>query len=174
MKQVICECGRIAEVRRRKNGKKLRFTNCTECGTNLGNTKSAAILEQTEQDDIGIKGEFFKAPDTTGSNLENLDRSPEVSSPTLSESNSKPKAAQLPATTEGDWKPAIDELPENLEPATNSKPNLENSKTTHEPDNADKSEDKPGGGLWWRVLVGVAAVGFIGGGVYLGKKGGVK
>jgi len=173
MMQVICECGRIAEVRQRKNGKHLRFTNCTECGTKLGNTKSAAFLEQTEKEDIGTKGEFFKAPATTESITETPKPNLEISKPDL-EPDSKPKAAQLPATTGDDWKPAIDELPENLEPVASSKPNLENSETDSKPDNTEKSEDKPGAGLWWRVLVGVAAVGFIGGGVYLGKKGGAK
>lgn len=59
MKQVICECGRIAEVRRRSNGKRLRYKVC-KCGTSLGGIESAAKLEREERDDIGVYGEFYE------------------------------------------------------------------------------------------------------------------
>lgn len=59
MKQVICECGRIAEVKRRKNGKHLRYKVC-KCGTALGGIESAAKLEREECDDIGVYGEFYE------------------------------------------------------------------------------------------------------------------
>ncbi|WP_018014117.1 hypothetical protein [Teredinibacter turnerae] len=58
MKQVICECGRIAEVRRRSNGKHLRYRVCKKCGPALGGIESARALEDQERDDIGVYGEF--------------------------------------------------------------------------------------------------------------------
>lgn len=64
MWQVICECGRIAEVRRRSNGKKLRYKVC-RCGTALGGVESALKLEREERENIGVYGEFVaqeKAP----------------------------------------------------------------------------------------------------------------
>lgn len=65
MKQVICECGRIAEVRRRSNGKKLRYKHC-KCGTALGGTESALNLEREEKDDIGEFGAFFEKAESVG------------------------------------------------------------------------------------------------------------
>jgi len=58
MLQALCNCGRIAEVRRRKTGKKLRFINCTNCGTQLGSTAVAAEIEKNERENIGVKGDF--------------------------------------------------------------------------------------------------------------------
>lgn len=63
MKQVVCECGRIAEVRRRSNGQKLRYKHC-KCGTSLGGVESAVLLERKEQDDIGEWGEFHGKAET--------------------------------------------------------------------------------------------------------------
>lgn len=60
MLQVICDCGRIAEVRHRKNGKRLAYTHCTKCGGSVVNTAKAALIEENAREDIGKKGEFFK------------------------------------------------------------------------------------------------------------------
>jgi|GEM_PF-3442622 len=56
MLQVVCECGRIAEVRRRKNGQKLRYKVCANCGTSLGGIESAKLLEMHEKESIGEYG----------------------------------------------------------------------------------------------------------------------
>lgn len=55
--QVICECGRIAEVRQRKNGKRLRYKVC-KCGCALGGVESALKLEREERENIGTFGDF--------------------------------------------------------------------------------------------------------------------
>lgn len=89
MLQIICGCGRIAEVRHKKTGRKLAYTHCIECGTDLGSIKKAAIVEGKAQHDIGVKGEFSKKTgETNGS--EPLEKSK-------------------------DFKPDNEDLPENLE-----------------------------------------------------------
>lgn len=96
MKQVVCECGRIAEVRRRSNGQKLRYKVC-KCGTSLGGVESALLLEKTEKDDIGNYGEFFEkasddvpgqTPEKTGS-----------SEPVISETEWVPDSETMPDDT---------------------------------------------------------------------------
>jgi len=90
MLQVKCSCGRIAEVRHRKNGKKLAYRHCNECGTDLGNKAKAAAIEAQAKENIGVKGEFFKPV-----------------------SNNSSKSAQ---DKQGkDFKPEQNDLPENLE-----------------------------------------------------------
>lgn len=89
MLQHICSCGRIAEVRHRSNGKKLAYSHCDNCGTDLGNTKKAATLESSAVENIGVKGEF---------------------------SNVTVKTVQSKqAETSADFKPDNEDLPENLE-----------------------------------------------------------
>lgn len=58
MKQAICSCGRIAEVRHRKNGQKLAYLHCVNCGGPLLSAVKAAELESRASEDIGVKGEF--------------------------------------------------------------------------------------------------------------------
>lgn len=90
MLQIICSCGRIAEVRHRKNGKRLAYRHCNECGVNLGNKAKAATIEMQAKEDIGVKGEFLKPV-----------------------SNISSENAQDQQT--GDFKPEQNDLPENLE-----------------------------------------------------------
>ena len=59
MLQVICTCGRIAEVRHRSNGKKLAYSHCLSCGGGVVSTVKAAKIESKAQNDIGVKGEFL-------------------------------------------------------------------------------------------------------------------
>ena len=59
MLQVICTCGRIAEVRHRSNGKKLAYSHCLSCGGGVVSTVKAAEIEGKAQNDIGVKGEFL-------------------------------------------------------------------------------------------------------------------
>ncbi len=90
MLQTICSCGRIAEVRHRKNGKKLAYIHCVnKCGS-LVNTDVANEIQAQAKEDIGVKGEFFK------------------SIPNNSSKNTQDKQA-------GDFKPEQNDLPENLE-----------------------------------------------------------
>lgn len=90
MLQIKCSCGRIAEVRHRRNGKKLAYRHCDECGTDLGNKAKAAVIEAQAKEDIGVKGEFFKPVSNN-------------SSKTVQDKQSK------------DFKPEQNDLPENLE-----------------------------------------------------------
>lgn len=61
MLQTICSCGRVAEVRHRKNGKKLAFIHCTNGCGGIVSAKKAAEIEVSAKTDIGVKGEFFKS-----------------------------------------------------------------------------------------------------------------
>ena len=86
MKQIICNCGRIAEVRHRSNGKKLAYSHCTNCGGSPVSAVKAAAIEAQAQEDIGIKGEF---------------------------ANSAPQDTD---SAKGDFKPMAEDMPEVLEP----------------------------------------------------------
>ncbi len=91
MLQIKCSCGRIAEVRHRKNGKKLAFIHCVnKCGGLVGASRAAEIEAQASEN-IGVKGEFFKAV-----------------------SNNTTETVQDKQTS--DFKPDQNDLPENLEP----------------------------------------------------------
>lgn len=105
MKQIVCECGRVAEVRRRSNGQKLRYKYCAACGTSLGGIESAKILERQERDDIGVFGEFYdKSKNTSGG------------------------AEKAPAAVSSDWVPDAETMPEILENSEiGDSKNLENS-----------------------------------------------
>lgn len=59
MLQIICSCNRIAEVKHRKNGKKLAYTHCSSCGGGVVSTVKAAEIESQAKNDIGVKGEFL-------------------------------------------------------------------------------------------------------------------
>jgi hypothetical protein len=91
MLQIECSCGRIAEVRHRKNGQKLAYKHCNECGVDLGNKAKAATIEAQASEDIGVKGEFLK------------------------QNSSEPIKNEQSKQT-GDFKPDAYDLPENLEP----------------------------------------------------------
>lgn len=71
MLQTICSCGRIAEVRHRKNGKKLAFIHCVNGCGGIVSAKKAADIEASAKDDIGTKGEFFeKRSENTSENVQ--------------------------------------------------------------------------------------------------------
>ena len=59
MLQIICSCNRIAEVKHRKNGKKLAYTHCSSCGGGVVSTVKAAEIESQAKNDIGVKGDFL-------------------------------------------------------------------------------------------------------------------
>lgn len=147
MLQAICECGRIGEVRRRKNGKKLRFLHCVKCGTNLGSTETAKKLESVEREDIGTKGEFPE----TGT----------LSVPENSKLVIEPVTAAIPEPVRNEWKPEAAEMPEVLEPEASIP---ENSKLA-------KGPDSSGGSNTWKILAGVCVSCVLGGGIYVACKG---
>lgn len=93
MLQIICGCGRIAEVRHKKVGKKLAFTHCNECGTDLGSTKKAKVIEAAAMENIGVKGEFPN--DTSKINVSTQEKTTE---------NFKPDPEDLPEDLESDIK----------------------------------------------------------------------
>ena len=131
MLQIKCNCGRIAEVRHRKNGKKLAFIHCVNGCGGLVNATRAAEIEAAAVEDIGVKGEFFDKP-----------------APVPNEAS---KTAQ--SSDAGDFKPAPEDLPENLE--INSE--FENVQSEQIP--AKQSNIL-------KIAVGVLGVAVFGGGVY--------
>ncbi len=90
MKQIICNCGRIAEVRNRKNGKKLAYIHCKGGCGGIVSIAAAAEIEAQASEDIGVKGEFFKS--TSNDTSENVQ-----------------------SKQSGDFKPDENDLPEFLE-----------------------------------------------------------
>jgi hypothetical protein len=90
MKQIICSCGRIAEVRNRKNGQKLAYIHCKGGCGGIVSIAAAAEIEAQASEDIGVKGEFFK-----------------------SVSNNSSETVQ--DKQKSDFKPEPNDLPENLE-----------------------------------------------------------
>ena len=90
MLQIKCSCGRIAEVRHRKNGNKLAYVHCVNGCGGLTNTVRATEIQAQASEDIGVKGEFFKS----------------VSNDT----NENGQDKQV-----GDFKPDENDLPESLE-----------------------------------------------------------
>lgn len=93
MLQIKCSCGRIAEVRHRRNGKKLAYIHCVNKCSGLVGASRAAEIEAQASEDIGVKGEFFK-----------------------SVSNDSSKTVQDKQSS--DFKPDQNDLPENLESDT--------------------------------------------------------
>lgn len=91
MLQIICGCGRIAEVRHKRTGQKLAYTHCVECGTDLGSIKKAAVVEAAAKENIGVKGEF---PKDTSQNS--------VSEQKSVIENFKPDSEDLPENLESD------------------------------------------------------------------------
>ena len=100
MLQTICSCGRIAEVRHRKNGKKLAFIHCVNGCGGIVSAKKAAEIETSAKDDIGTKGEFF-------------------------EKRSENSSENVQSKQGAHFKPEEKDLPENLE--SNLKNESENS-----------------------------------------------
>jgi hypothetical protein len=90
MLQIQCSCGRIAEVRHRRNGKKLAYIHCVNKCSGLVGASRAAEIQAQASEDIGVKGEFFKS----------------VSNDSTETVQDKPI---------GDFKPEQNDLPENLE-----------------------------------------------------------
>ena len=177
MKQAICNCGRIAEVKRRKNGQHLRFLNCTECGTQLASIKMAATIEATEADDIGVKGEFFEVapvPQVVEKAIAQVETVTAVHPADRREPKPEPKPEPEPEPLPGqvaagphndkDFQPVAEDMPAALESQSTTRPPEADSETESEAGSSD--------GLWWKVLLGVVATGLIGGGVYVGVKGG--
>lgn len=93
MLQIICGCGRIAEVRHKRTGQKLAYTHCIECGTDLGSIKKAAVVEAAAMEDIGVKGEL---PNDASKNS--------VSTQESVTENFKPAPEDLPEIVEPDIK----------------------------------------------------------------------
>lgn len=91
MLQVICSCGRIAEVRHRRNGKKLAFIHCNNGCGGLVNAVRAAEIEAQAKENIGVKGEF---PNDTSENS--------VSEQKSVIENFKPDSEDLPENLESD------------------------------------------------------------------------
>ncbi|GAA6154468.1 hypothetical protein [Pseudoteredinibacter isoporae] len=155
MKQAICDCGRIAEVRRRSNGKHLRYLHCVKCGSNLGSAETAAKIEAIEQDDIGIKGEF---PESA---------KPEI--PKNSETELKVESAANPEPAPNDWKPEPQDMPEVLEPGPENR-NISEVKTESS-SGAESGQESQSGWSTWKLVAGICVSFVVGGGIYVACKG---
>lgn len=59
--QIICECGNVAEIRRRRNGRKLPFKSCKSCGVQQG---KEPLREKwlEEMRPVGFYGIYGKPP----------------------------------------------------------------------------------------------------------------
>lgn len=139
MLQIICNCGRIAEVRHRSNGNKLAYSYCKHCKGGVVSKAAAADIEAKAKEDIGTYGEFFDKKET----------------PLLK--------APVKTTNQGqyDFVPSPEDKPENLEP--NSINNIENSGELLN----DKSAAKPNKAAKLLKALGcVLVVTLIGGGAY--------
>ena len=97
MLQIKCSCGRIAEVRHRKNGQKLAFKHCVNGCGGIVSAKKAAEIEAQAVENIGVKGDFFNA---------------EASKPVESEQSKEQDKEQV------DFKPIAEDMPEVLESST--------------------------------------------------------
>jgi hypothetical protein len=101
LKQCICpECGKIAEIRRAKNGKRLRYLHCVNGHGGIGSRVKADFWQSIEVDYLGVLGDTL---------------------PTQSNEEVKPMAATEDSTPAienivEDFKPATEDLPENAEP----------------------------------------------------------
>jgi len=64
--QLICECGRVAELRRRKNGRKLPFKVCKQCGQQQGREELREKWLAAEKPDgsLGVYGELAVSNET--------------------------------------------------------------------------------------------------------------
>ena len=66
--QVRCECGRVAHVKRRSNGRKLAFKHCQKCGVDMtSNEERREFWLSTMQQNLGEFGEMLDKPKETGS-----------------------------------------------------------------------------------------------------------
>jgi hypothetical protein len=98
LKQCICpECGKIAEIRRAKNGKRLRYLHCVNGHGGIGSRVKADYWQSIEVDYLGVLGE-----------------SPETETESKEETNTMAEREDIKPAE--DFKPAAEDLPENAEP----------------------------------------------------------
>lgn len=122
-KQCICPtCGRVAEVRRQKNGQRLRYMYCKEGHGGILTRKDSDHWAAIEQDGLGVLGEY---PGETPAKEEKQPEPAQVDQTETAETpapEEKPKqAAKLEPddslTLSGDWEPAPENRPESEKPA---------------------------------------------------------
>lgn len=140
MLQTICSCGRIAEVRHRKNGKKLAFIHCVNGCGGIVSAKKAAEIEASAKDDIGTKGEFI-------------------------EKRSENSSENVQSKQGAHFKPEEKDLPENLESSLKNESENSNENSN---ENFNDKPVKTGNGL--KILVGFLGCVLIGGGAYAASK----
>lgn len=76
MLQAICKCGRIAEVRRQKNGSKLAYTYCKACKTGTRSLANSKLVLAEAKEDIGVFGEFPNSSSENGQSEQSTDYVP--------------------------------------------------------------------------------------------------
>lgn len=109
--QIVCTCGRVAELRTRKNGKRLPFLQCKHCGMKQG--KEALRNEWLAAEDatcsLGTYGEFPVSGKQTSSESSNNPSK-------TAEPEQKPSSKQTSSKAQTEWSPPDELLPEVLEP----------------------------------------------------------
>lgn len=70
--QIICKCGRVAELRRRRNGKKLPYVQCKSCGLQQGKEelRTQWLANEDTTSSLGVFGEFPSTSSETSETVE--------------------------------------------------------------------------------------------------------
>lgn len=148
VKQCICpDCGRIAEVRRQSNGKKLRYLYCAKGHGGLTTRSKADHWQSIEVDYLGQVGEF---PQNKAQ-----EPGPEAKAQSQAQEPGENDQAQSQ-----DYQPEPNELPEVLEPE--SKP-----ETGPKPEDNQEPGDFP---TVAKIGLAVLAAFGVGGAMYLSNK----
>lgn len=148
-KQCICPtCGKVAEIRRQKTGKQLRYMVCKDGHGGLMTRKDADKWEQIEQDHIGTFGEL---PPSAQNDVAQVD---DVT-----------KVATVEPYKADDFVPASEDLPENAEPVLQKVQKETDGKTVEEsPPDAEEMT------IGTKIGLGVLALLGVGGALYALKK----
>ena len=110
--QVICSCGRVAELRTRANGQRLPFLMCKHCGMRQGKAELRAKWLENEDPTCSL-GEFGQFPNESSNKTSE---------------NAEPEQMTTSNEHQTDWKPPVELEPENIEPKQDEEP--ENPKET--------------------------------------------
>jgi len=138
MGQILCTCGRVAELRRRKNGKKLPYIHCKHCGLQQGRDELRAewLANEDASNSLGVLGEF-----------------PQNSTSTSNKTSINAESEQVATSSkhQKEWTPPDELAPENKQVELTSKPD----------DTSDTSKSKAS--LITKLVfgfLGLAALGF--------------
>lgn len=146
--QIICSCGRVAELRTRANGKRLPFLMCKHCGMQQGKESLRAewLANEKENHSLGVYGEF-----PAGS--AKVEETSNTTSKTI-EPEQLTTSSKVEVKHQAEWQPEADNPTEAMikeQAAKQAKPE-DTSKST-------SSESSSGGlGLGAKIGLGLLAV----------------